>query len=124
MGPLNGLRFRFAKTRPGDDGGTGFALPNAALDSLRPRGKPERTRRMLLGKVEDVGVAGSTFMLLCGDLLSLWEWPEMETAGEAMLADEVDDALLCEWWWWGIERTDDTDDDVDLRPRRPPEERR
>lgn len=99
-------------------------MPNAALDSVRPGGKPERTRRMLLGKEEDVGVAGRTLMLLCGDLVSLWAWPETETAGEAMLAEEVEDALLCEWWWCGMERMEDTDDEVDLRPRRPPEERR
>jgi hypothetical protein len=41
--------------------------------------------------------------------------------------DEVDEALLWEWWWvWCRERTDETEEDVDLRPRRPvgPDERR
>lgn len=97
MGPLKGLRFRFAKTRPGEGGGLldecGF--PNAALDSFRPGGKPARTRRMLFGKEDDVGVAGRTLMLLlCGDLVSLCECPDTETAGEAMLAEDVDEALL------------------------------
>lgn len=76
IGPLNGLRFRFAKTRPdgkpGDGGGT---VPNAELPSLtllesRVR-LPVRTRRMLEGKEEEVGVAGRTLMELWGDLVSL-----------------------------------------------------
>lgn len=53
---------------------------------------------MLEGKDEDVGVAGRTLMLLWGDLDGLCEWPEVETAGEASEAEDVDDALLCEWW--------------------------
>lgn len=101
-----------------------FPFPKAALDSVRPGGNPERTRRMFEGKDEDVGVAGRTFMLLCGDLEGLWEWPDVETAGETMEAEDVDDALLCEWWWCGMLRMEDTDEEVDLRPRRPPEERR
>ena len=79
---------------------------------------------MLEGKDEDVGVAGRTLMLLCGDLDSLCEWPDVDTVGDTSEAEDVDDALLCEWWWCGMLRIDDTDDDVDLRPRRPPEERR
>jgi hypothetical protein len=67
---LNGLLFLFAKTKPGDwSGGMVFPFPNAALDSLRPGGKPDLTSRMFEGKVVEVGVAGSTFILLCGDLL-------------------------------------------------------
>lgn len=50
--------------------------------------------------------------------------PEMETAGEAMDALDVEDALECEWWCRGIERMDETDEDVDFLPRRPPLERR
>jgi hypothetical protein len=81
---------------------------------------------MLEGKVEEVGVAGSTLMLLCGDFrwLWLWLWPDMLTAGEAMLAEDVEEALECVWWWCGMLRMEDTDEDVDLRPRRPPDERR
>lgn len=60
-------------------------------------------------------------MLLWGDLASLR--PETETAGEAM-DEDVDEALECEWWWCGMERIEETDEDVDLRPRRPPLERR
>jgi len=88
MGPLNGLRFRLAKMSPGEGGG---AAPNAALASL----SGARTRRMLDGKDEFVGVAGSTFTDACGDLVL---WPETETAGEVMLAEDVDEALECEWW--------------------------
>jgi hypothetical protein len=76
---------------------------------------------MLFGKEEFVGVAGRTLTEVCGDFDLR---PETETAGEVMDAEEVDEALECEWWWYGIERTEDTEEDVDLRPRRPPEERR
>lgn len=106
-------------------------MPKAAPPSLcvlMPiEGAPARTSRMFDGKVEDVGVAGRTLMLLWGDRLTLWllMWPlTVETLGEAIEADDVDEALLCVWWWCGIERMLDTDEDVDLRPRRPPEERR
>ena len=74
-----------------------FPFPKAALDSFKPGGKPERTRRILEGKVEEVGVAGSTLMLLCGDLRLLWLWPDTLTAGEAMDAEDVEDALECVW---------------------------
>ena len=63
-------------------------------------------------------------MLLCGDFEGLWEWPLTEPAGEASEAEDMDEALLWEWWWCGMERIEDTDEDVDFRPRRPPEERR
>lgn len=70
---------------------------NAAVDSV---GKPARTRRMLDGKVVEVGVAGSTLMLLCGLLGTRWLlWPEVETVGDAMLTDEVEEALLWLCWW-------------------------
>lgn len=49
---------------------------------------------MFEGKEDDVGVAGRTLMLLWGDLEGLCEWPDVETAGEASEADEVDEALL------------------------------
>lgn len=86
IGPLNGLRFRFAKMRPGEGGGT---APKAAPPSLRGA----RTTRMLEGKVEPVGVAGRTLTEVCGDFVL---WPETETVGEAREADEVDEALECE----------------------------
>jgi hypothetical protein len=114
IGPLKGLRFRFAKTRPGDGGG---AVPKAAPPSERGA----RTTRILEGKLEDVGVAGSTFTEECGE--RCFE-PETDTAGEAMEAEEVEDAFEWEWWWCGMERMEDIDEEVDLRPRRPPEERR
>lgn len=89
-------------------------------------GAPARTRRMFEGKVVEVGVAGRTLMLLCG-LFVLWllMWPlTVETLGDAMEADDVEDALLWVWWWCGIERMLLTELLVDLRPRRPPEDRR
>jgi hypothetical protein len=41
-----------------------------------------------------------------------------------MEMEDVDEAFECEWWWCGIERIEDTDEEVDLRPRRPPPEER
>jgi hypothetical protein len=88
-----------------------------------------RTRRILFGKDVDVGVAGRTLTLPlpCG-LRACFPWPEecpdMLTAGLAIDAEDVDEALECEWWWCGMERILETDEDVDLRPRSPPEERR
>lgn len=134
MGPLKGLLLRLAKTRPGEGGGLVDEVPKAkgpsllaaavAAVMLKEVGAPARTRRMLEGNVDEVGVAGRTLMLLWGLLVILWPWPETETAGEAMDADDVDDALECEWWWCGMLRIEDTEDEVDFRPRRPPEERR
>jgi hypothetical protein len=124
IGPLKGLRLRFAKTRPeGNPGDGGGTAPNAELPSLivlfePSETPPVRTRRMFEGKDEDVGVAGRTLMLLCGDLVSLW--PETETAGEPMEMEDVDEALEWEWWWCGMERIEETDEDVDFLPRRPP----
>lgn len=85
MGPLNGLRFRLAKIRPGLVGGR---WPNAALDSLMGT----RATRMLEGKVEVVGVAGRTLTEECGDRDGLFM-----VAGEAidMEAEDVEEAL--EW---------------------------
>lgn len=110
-----------------DDGG-----PNAAELSFKPAvaaavevGNPERTRRMLDGKVDDVGVAGSTLMLLCGLLLILCEWPDMLTVGDVMLAElDMDEALEWLCWWRGMLRIELTDEDVDFLPRRPPLDRR
>jgi hypothetical protein len=79
---------------------------------------------MLDGKDEDVGVAGRTFTLAWGDLASLCEWPDTLTAGEATDAEDVEEALECEWWWCGRERIEETDEEVDFLPRRPPLERR
>lgn len=130
LGPLNGLRLRFANMMPGLGGG---AWLNAAPPSLAPAvrvemllmfGAPARTRRMFDGKVEDVGVAGSTLMLLCGDLCFVLAPLRVDTLGEPTEMEDVLDALLCVWWWCGIERMLDTELLVDLRPRRPPEDRR
>ncbi len=124
-GPLKGLRFLFAKMSPGEGGG---AVPKAAVLSLRVGivvgEAPERTRRMFDGKVEDVGVAGRTLILPCGDLVLWCPPPTVETLGEAMEADDVEDALLWLWWWCGMLLILDIDEEVDFLPRRPPEERR
>jgi hypothetical protein len=91
--------------KPGEGGGTApkAELPSAMLAGLRlsaplPPPPPVRTRRMLEGNEDEVGVAGSTLTLLWGDLVSLCEWlPETDTAGDPIDIDEVDDALECEW---------------------------
>lgn len=87
-------------------------------------GRPVRTRRMLLGNAPLVGVAGRTLTLACGLLPFSLERPDMLTAGLAMDADDVDEALECEWWWCGMERILLTLEEVDFLPRRPPDERR
>ena len=120
---------RFANMIPGLGGGW---VPNAAPPSLRgvmpSVGAPARTTRMLDGKEDEVGVAGSTLMLLCGER-DLWACAEMwpltvERLGEASEALEVEDALLCVCAWCGMLLMLLTEEEVDLRPRRPPEERR
>ena len=129
LGPLKGDRLRFANMIPGDGGG---AVPKAAEFSFAlvmvpgPReGAPARTRRRLLGNELDVGVAGRTLMLLCGLFFTCEMCPlTVDTLGDAMEALLVELALLCVWWWCGIDRMLLTDEEVDLRPRRPPEERR
>jgi hypothetical protein len=104
MGPLNGLFLRFANTSPeGNPGEGGGTAPNAEFPSamLRPRFvlgfPPLRTRRIFDGNDDDVGVAGSTLTLLCGDLVCLC--PETETEGDPMDIEDVEDAFECEWWW-------------------------
>ena len=108
---MKGLFFLFAKTSPGEAGG---AVPNAAPPSL----SGPRTTRTLLGKLELVGVPGSTLTLEWGDLVLC---AVTLTVGDVMDAEDVDEALECEWWWCGIERMEDTDEDVDFLPRRPPD---
>lgn len=56
---------------------------------------------------------------VCGDL-------EMRAVGVAtvsMLLDEIEEAFEWARVWW-ILRMEETDEDVDFRPRRPTEERR
>ena len=76
---------------------------------------------MLEGNVVAVGVDGRTFTELCGErqlvLVALLidgnaeEWTELEV-------DDVEEALEWVWTWWML-RMELTDEDVDLRPRRP-----
>ena len=44
--------------------------------------------------------------------------------GEVKEADDVELAFECVCAWCGMLRMEEIDEDVDLRPRRPPEERR
>lgn len=91
---------------------------------------------MLLGNVVlVVGVAGRTLTLECGERVEPWRRDVAVLVGDAKEVEDVEDALEWEWWCfepppvigpgaWGIERIEDIDDEVDLRPRRPAEERR
>ena len=68
------------------------------------------------GKEETVGVDGRTLTEVCGERVVLEngtdEWIELAV-------DDVDEAL--EWLGrWCMLRMEETDEDVDLRPRRPP----
>lgn len=84
-----------------------------------------RTRRRLDGKEVDVGVAGRILTEWCGERPApSWDL-DMEVETEPL--ELVEEALLWLWWWaWCMERIEETEDDVDFRPRRPvgPEERR
>lgn len=75
---------------------------------------------MLEGNCELVGVAGRTLTLECGERPGFSRAPLLvfDAAGEAREAEDVEDALECECTWCML-RTEDTDEDVDLRPRRP-----
>ena len=75
--------------RPGDGGGK---PPNA--DAASPA-LPERTTRMLEGKLEDVGVAGRTLTDVWG-LRPIFMEPEVGEVME-MEAEDVEEAL--EWLW-------------------------
>jgi hypothetical protein len=67
-----------------------------------------------------VGVAGSTLIEACGDRPTLLP-PGL--CRFSRLLEDADEALLCVWWR-GMLRIDETEDEVDLRPRRPTEPRR
>ena len=89
-------------------------------------GGPERsrTRRMLLGKLPVVGVAGRTLTEWCG--LRGWRGV-LEMVVEMEPLEEVELALLWLWWWvLCMDRMEETEDEVDFRPRSPagPEVRR
>lgn len=91
---------------------------------------PDRslTRRMLLGKEVEVGVAGRTLTEWCGLRLdAIMAEGVLETLVETEPVLLVELALLWLWWWvaWCMLRIEDTEDEVLLRPRNPgPEERR
>ena len=116
VGPRKGVFLRLAKTKPGVKDSSyivGFA------------GGAPRTRRMLEGKAGSVGVAGRTLTDECGE--GRW-WtmvafvPNAEELME-FVVEEVEEALEWVVTWWML-RMDETELEVDLRPRRPGVERR
>jgi hypothetical protein len=78
-----------------------------------------RTTRMLDGKEDVVGVAGRTLTLLWG-LRPSFMFVEVVGLARDVDCELVLEALECEWWWWML-RMEETDEEVDLRPRRPAE---
>ena len=77
-----------------------------------------RKMRMPEGKDEVVGVAGRTLTEVCGERegreKAAEEWMEFDV-------DDVEEALEWLGTWW-ILRIDEIEEEVDLRPRRPPDE--
>ena len=73
---------------------------------------------MFEGKVEMVGVAGRTLTEVCGERegreKAAEEWMEL-------VVEDVEDALEWLGTWWML-RIEETEEEVDLRPRRPPDE--
>lgn len=93
-------------------------------------GGAPRAKRTLEGKAEVVGVAGRTFTEeecvegergVDNEELLEGRGFEMPMADEVL--EDVEDVLECVWTWC-IERIEETDDEVDFRPRRPAEDRR
>lgn len=83
---------------------------------------PLRTNRMLLGnRVFAVGVAGSIFTDECGDRDILVDAAGVDTVSRLFV--DAEDAFECVRAWWML-RIEDTDDEVDLRPRSPADDRR
>lgn len=75
---------------------------------------------MLEGKVPvtEVGVeGGSTLTDVCGERDMAREW--VERLGLATELLEVVEARERLWWWVWMLRTEDTDEEVDFRPRSP-----
>jgi hypothetical protein len=89
IGPLNGLRLRFANIIPGEGGGK---VENAADDSVL---MANGLRRTPAGKLPFVGVAGRTLTEVCGLRATLTE-PVVGLASEAD-ADDVEEAFECVW---------------------------
>lgn len=123
-GPLNADRFLLANTRlaVGEDmsGGGADSLKELCSPLLGPAIGAPRTSRMPLGKWDDaLGVVGRTLTDVCGDRLTIFA----DAVGVSRPFEDTEDALECECAWW-IVRMDETDDEVDLRPRRPADDRR
>ena len=80
-------------------------------------------KRSPAGRVPVVGVAGNTLTELCGDRPSLDPEAEERPEGDAIELLDVLDAFECVCWWlgwcWYVLRIEETEEDVDLRPRSP-----
>lgn len=76
---------------------------------------------MLEGKAEVVGVAGRTLMELWGERAGLGAGRAEE--GFEVEVEEGEEALECGCAGWML-RMEEMEEEVDLRPRRPWEERR
>ena len=113
-GPLGGRRFRLL------DGKPGLGSPKRAVSLYWLGGA--LTNRMLDGNVSAVGVAGNTLIDVRGERAVVVVVVVMDGVREF---NDADDAFECECECrCRMDRTDDTDDDVDFRPRSPAEGRR
>lgn len=77
---------------------------------------------MLDGRLLDCGVTGRTLTEWCGEV-PRWR-VDLDMDVDTDPFELVDEALEWVCWWWWIDRIEDTEDDVDLRPRSPADERR
>ena len=62
---------------------------------------------------------GRTLTDVCGDRLIIFA----DAVGVSKPFDDTEEALECEWAWWMV-RIDETEEEVDLRPRKPADDRR
>lgn len=133
MGPLKTERFLRAKTgRPGELGPNAPA-PNGAFASAntgsvpRAEGGGLRDMRIPDGNPVLVGVAGSIFTELCGDLPCRDPDVVLKPEGLARLVLDVDDAFECVCLCPGTEgyalRMEETEELVLFLPRKPDERR-
>jgi len=133
MGPLNTERFLRANTGKPGELGPNPPAPKLDFDSAkegrvpRAEGGGLRETRIPDGNVLFVGVAGSNFTELCGDLPGRDPEVVLRPEGLARLVLDVEEALECVCWCLGTDgyalRIDETEELVLFLPRSPDERR-
>ena len=74
---------------------------------------------MVEGNAVVEGVAGRTLTELCGERDTRFKADEFTE----FVVEDVEEAFEWVWTWWML-RIEETDEEVDLRPRRPADGRR